>query len=527
LRREGQTDPAIPLGPHFGQWASRTGKQPAHIDVPGGDEPQDRVSAVGSEEEETAGNLALRRLLGEAGLSSASLARELVAAGAEEGVSLGTNTRSVRRMLEGTQPRPPVPKLVARVLTRHLGREIGVTDCGLADHAPVSELHDGLNCTQSVDDTALTLVRLSRQDLKRRRFLVGSPFTGAAFSEAALFALALPSSARSMARGSGRSIGSADVEILTEHIAHLRRLDFRHGAGRIREQVVELLHREANTVTNGTYTEKTGKALLGALAQAACLAGSTAADVGRYSLAQRYFIQALNLAVSAGDRSYGADVLATISRLIVHMGHCAATENDKIHHARQAVALARAGLTMSHGHSTPTVTAQLNAVEARGQALLGDASATRQAVLEAERLYERSRPGEEPPWVSFYTAAELAADLGRCLRDIGEPEPAAELIQWAMDRYEPWRVRSRCFVQTDLAAVHLVGRELERAATLGHDALSTATDIRSTRIVDRIRTLKRQIDPLRGGSTPLAELDEQITDFLTLQAGRRSRDRSL
>jgi hypothetical protein len=209
------------------------------------------------------------------------------------------------------------------------------------------------------------------------------------------------------------------------------------------------------------------------------------------------------------------------------MGHCAATERDKIHHARQAVALARAGLSMSHGHATPAVAALLNAVEARGHALLGDANATRQAVLEAERLYERSRPDEEPPWLSFYTTAELAADLGRCLRDIGESGPAAELIQWAMDRYESWRVRSRCFVQTDLAAVHLVGRELERAATLGHDALGTAEDIRSTRIVDRIRTLKRQIDPLRGGSTPLAELDEQITDFLILQAGRRSRDRSL
>ena len=524
LRRECQPDPAIPLGSHFGEWASRAAKQPADIDVRDGDEAQDRVGTVGSEEEDTAGNVALRRLLGEAGLTHASLAKAVVAAGAEEGLSLGTNTRSVKRMLEGCQPRSPVPKLVAKVLTRHLGHEIGVTDCGFVDHSPVSDdLLDGLNCTRSVDDTALTLVRLSTQDLKQRRFLLGSPFAAAAFSEAALFALALPSSARSTARGSGRRVGSADVEIFTEHIAHLRRLDHHYGAGRIRWEVVELLHR----VTNGTYTEKTGKAPLAAIAQAACLAGSTAADVGRYSLAQRYFIQALNLAVSADDRSYAADVLATMSRLTIHMGHCAASERDKIHHARQAVALARAGLSMSHGHTTAAVAALLNAVEARGQALLGDANATRQAVLEAERLYERSRPDEEPPWLSFYTAAELAADLGRCLRDIGESEPAAELIQWAMDRYESWRVRSRCFVQTDLATVHLVGRELERAAAVGHDALSTAADIRSARIVDRIRTLQRQIEPLRSGSIPLAELDEQITDFLTLQSGRQSQDRSL
>jgi hypothetical protein len=39
LRREGQPDPAIPLGPRFGQWASHTGKPPVDIDVPDGDEP--------------------------------------------------------------------------------------------------------------------------------------------------------------------------------------------------------------------------------------------------------------------------------------------------------------------------------------------------------------------------------------------------------------------------------------------------------------------------------------------------------
>jgi hypothetical protein len=46
-----------------------------------------------------------------------------------------TNTTSVRRMLDGCQPRWPVPRLVAKVLSRALHHEISVTECGFADPA--------------------------------------------------------------------------------------------------------------------------------------------------------------------------------------------------------------------------------------------------------------------------------------------------------------------------------------------------------------------------------------------------------
>jgi len=247
-------------------------------------------------------NTALRSLLDEAGMSNASLARAVVTAGAEEGVHVGTNTTSVKRMLDRSEPRWPVPRLVAKVLSRRLHREISVAECGFADRSPASDdRDDGLQCSSTLDGTARAVVELSGRDMGRRKFLLGSAFTAAAFSEPALFALTVPP-AENTSRVSGRRIGMPDVEIITEIIAHLRRLDFRYGSGRVLEQVVQSLHREANTVVHGTYSEKTGKALLGAVAQASRLAGSMAADVGRHSLAQRYYIQTLNLAMSAGDR---------------------------------------------------------------------------------------------------------------------------------------------------------------------------------------------------------------------------------
>lgn len=464
------------------------------------------------------GNHTLRVLVEEAGLSNAALARAVVVAGAEEGVHVGTNTTSVRRMLDGCQPRWPVPRLVAKVLSRALHHEISVTECGFADRTPASEdQYDGLRCSGTLEATLRTVVELSGRDMRRRKLLLGSAFSAAAFSEPALFALTVPP-VRSAARTGGRRIGMAEVEILTEQVTHLRQLDYRYGSGRLREQVVSLLHREANQLLHGTYSEQTGKALLTAVAQATKLAGFTAADVGRPALAQRYYIQGLDLAMAAGDRRYAAAVLSEMSAMTVQVGQNAFTDHDRLRNGRQGVALARAGLAVTQGTATPAMAAELHALEARGLALSGDVREARRAVLEAQRCYESVRPGGEPPWLGFYTEAAFSADLARCLSDLGEPGQAITLGAVVLRDYEPWRVRARCFAQTDLAGAHLVGRDFEQATALGRDAVRTAAQVSSTRTFERLRTLQRQIQPLCVSSAHLRELDERITDFFTRSA---------
>ncbi|MGH3717843.1 MAG: hypothetical protein ACRDRI_03195 [Pseudonocardiaceae bacterium] len=460
------------------------------------------------------GNRPLRVLVEEAGLSHAALARAVVVAGAAEGKHVGTNTTAVRRMLEGCQPRWPVPRLVATVLSRRLRREVSVIECGFADRPPVAEDPcDGLSCSGTLDGTLRTVVELSGQDMRRRKLLMGSVFSAAAFSEPALFALTVPP-ARSTARVAGRRVGMAEVEILTEQVTHLRQLDYRYGSGRVREQVVSLLHREANELLHGTYSEKTGKALLIAVAQATRLAGFTAADVGRPALAQRYFIQGLDLAMAAGDRLYAANVLSEMSSMTVQIGQNALTEQDRIRNGRQGVALARAGLAVTLGTATPALAADLHALEARGLALSGDVREARRAVLESQRCYESVHPEDEPPWLGLYTEAAHAATIANCLSIIGEPAQAIKLVTGVLRDYEPWRVRARCFVQIGLAGTHLVARDLEQAAAVGRDALRTAAQVNSARTLDRLRTLQRQAQPLRAGSPHLRELDERITIFL-------------
>ncbi|MGH8916804.1 MAG: hypothetical protein ACRD0H_00415, partial [Actinomycetes bacterium] len=421
----------------------------------------------------------------------------------------------------------PVPRLVAAVLSRRLRREVTISDCGFVDRTPPEEdLYDGLTCSGTLEGTIRTVVELSGRDMRRRKLLLGSVFSAAVFAEPALFALTAPP-AEATTRAGGRRIGMADVEILTQQVTQLRPLDCQYGSGRVREQLVQPLHREANELLHGSYSAQTGKALLSAVANACWLAGYMAWDVGRPSLAQRYYVQGLDLAMTAGDRLFGAYVLSQMSWMTVQIGRGARTEHDQRRNARQAVAFARAGLNVARDAATPALAAQLHVTEGRGLGLLGDTGAARRAVLAAERHYERFRPGDEPSWLGFYTEAGFASDLGCCLRDMGDTDQAAKLITQALGDVEPWKVSGRCAIQTALATTHLLGRDLEQAAAHGRDAVRTAAEVSSTRALDGLRILQRQVRPLRSASPLLVELDERITDFRTSTTRRHQQDNRL
>lgn len=188
------------------------------------------------------------------------------------------------------------------------------------------------------------------------------------------------------------------------------------------------------------------------------------------------------------------------------------------------MALARAGLTIADGQATPGLAAKLHAMEARGFALLGDAREVRHAVLAAQRCYESAIPEDA---AGVYTARCFGDDLGTGLRGIGDTEQAIKFSTMALDSCEPWVVRGRCVVQTGLALTHLHGRDLEQAASFGRDALRTATDLSSAITLERLRTLHRQVAPLRTSSPQMLDLDERLTGFLTRTASRNQHDTAL
>ncbi|MGH3933008.1 MAG: hypothetical protein ACRDTF_23885 [Pseudonocardiaceae bacterium] len=322
---------------------------------------------------------------------------------------------------------------------------------GLLDEAELSndeDPYDGLRCSNTLEGTLRTIVELSGRDIRRRKLLLGSVFSAAAFAEPVLFALTVPP-AQSTARTGGQRVGMAEVAVLTEQITNLTKLADQYGSGRVREQMVALLHHEANRSLHGSYSAKTGRALLSAVARATSTVGWMSGDVGRHALAQRYHIQALDLAMRAGDRRHAAEVLQDVGRLTVRIGENTFAVQDKARNGRQAVALARAGLRVAQDTATPALAAKLHAVEARGFALLGDAREARHAVVAAQRCHESVIPGDAAS-VS-YSKAELALDLGRCFISIGEPVHALPLTTAGLRGCQSCQVHPQCLSPTDLA----------------------------------------------------------------------------
>lgn len=188
------------------------------------------------------------------------------------------------------------------------------------------------------------------------------------------------------------------------------------------------------------------------------------------------------------------------------------------------MALARAWLNIAQDTAPPVLAAKLHAVEARGFALLGDTREARHAAVAAQRCYESATTEDA---ALFYHVSCFGDDLGRCLGGIGDTEQALTFSTMALRGCEPWMVRGLCVAQTDLAIIHLHGRDLEQAAAYGRDALRAAANLSSTITVERLRTLHRQVRPLRSTSPHLRELDDRLTSFVTRTTRRQPDDHSL
>ncbi|GDY32626.1 hypothetical protein [Gandjariella thermophila] len=57
------------------------------------------------------------------------------------------------------------------------------------------------------------------------------------------------------------------------------------------------------------------------------------------------------------------------------------------------------------------------------------------------------------------------------------------MIEKALAEYEPWRMRSRAFAQTDLAMTYISQGEIEGARIATEEALRVAEPVASQRIV--------------------------------------------
>jgi tetratricopeptide (TPR) repeat protein len=277
-------------------------------------------------------------------------------------------------------------------------------------------------------------------------------------------------------------------------------MDFQFGGGHARAALAQYFAEDVCSLLEGRFTEQVGRQLFSAAAEVAQLLGWTAYDIGRHGLAQRYLIKALKLAQEAGDRMMGGRLLANMSHQATYLGNF-----------EQAVQLARAAQEGARNAASATTMAMFLAMEARAHAGNRDNAASSQALAEAERYFEKADPADDPPWISYFDAAELAGEGAHCFRDLRSPRTTQEFVTRAIELTDPAYARTLAFVRLVQAASFVQQGEPGQAVAVAREAIKSAGSLKSHRYRRYITDLSADLVPYQGDSD-VREFKEFISE---------------
>jgi transcriptional regulator with XRE-family HTH domain len=302
---------------------------------------------------------------------------------------------------------------------------------------------------------------------------------------------------------SGGRVSVALVDQLPTMITTLRTMDDAAGGGSMLSLAQQAFGWVAGLLDQASYDERTGRRLHIALAELGQLAGWAAHDAGRPGLGQRYHVAALHAAHSADDRPLGAHILG-----------CMADQAARHSRAAEAVTLVETAVVGIRGWETPRLLAELYIRKAYALATMEDRSACVAAIAKARTQVDQFDPDSDPRWLYWVTPAEITAGAGDCLLQLGQPDRAVALLDDGIAMFDQSFARDRQVYLIHLAdALARPGkqRDLDAATERGLAAVNLAEGVTSTRGIDCLRDLYRQMQPHASASA--------VGDFLERARG--------
>ncbi|MEU8288368.1 hypothetical protein AB0C01_28940 [Micromonospora sp. NPDC048905] len=419
-------------------------------------------------------NAAFEGLLLAAGYanSHAAFARQLNHTGRNEG-AWRYDAASVYWWLRGRRPGEPVQAAMAETLARKLGRPVAIAELGFGASDSIGMCVYPVTVDGAIDTAEQIWTRLA----KRLNQQASGAFDSGKALEAALgWRYDLPDKA--VSRNGRQQVTSTDVQSLYALADHFTDLDRRHGSGspRTRAVMADFLVRQVAPMLHGTYTDAVGRDLMRA---AATLSGQLAFmsyDAGEHAMAQHQVTLGLRLAKAAGDRLYGAHLLANLATQAVFLGH-----------AREATRLAEAAIDGA-GRAPAVALARLYATAATAYGQSGERRACQLALTKAEYALDRMGTDPGPRWVGYFSPAHFAGAALRCLGDLHLYTQALRHAPDALNlgsRNTRTRVLHTALIATTHARAGDTDAACEWASKLGQHAVG----IHSARVQQRVREL--------------------------------------
>jgi hypothetical protein len=350
----------------------------------------------------------------------------------------------------------------------------------------------------SPEDAFRAVDQLWRADIHGYEPLLNSAPAQHAWSEASLRWLVAPEPAFPSMQAHSPRVGLPDVAAIKSTSDMFSNLDDKFGGDHARQSVIHYLSRDVAPLLTGQYSEAVGRALFSTVAESTLLAAWMSYDACHHGLAQRYFLQALRLAQDGNDRRLAGSILSAMSHQATFLGNFT-----------EAATLARAARMGISGVATPTLMAQFHAMEARALARTGDRRACEQALAEATRLLESSNRDDEPEWITYFDAAELAAETAHCFRDVENAKKAVEHAEQAMSGSH---VRSDFFATMVLADAHVRAGDPEEGCRIALDALDMGTQLKSKRCASYLAEFRENLARV-GNTAVVDDFKEQAAEY--------------
>ncbi|CCK32797.1 hypothetical protein BN159_8419 [Streptomyces davaonensis JCM 4913] len=432
------------------------------------------------------------------GLPHGEIARRIAAEAKTQGhCQVAPDATRIRRWIVGERPRPPVPALLAAVISEAIGQPLTPGDLGLTAAGPTL---DSIQLPLLTEAAAQTLAGWTQMDLflDRRdtlKLALGAPLILAAERM-------LGGTARRLNRAT-KGFDADTTTALEEVTAFFTKADASKGGGLYRAAIVAQLAEVARRVQDGVPPSLKAR-VFATTADLAALAGWVSHDCGRYATAQRYWSYGIYAASEAAQPDRGVEIVTRMSHQMIYLGH----PHDAL--GLLEVAAAKASL--------PATRALVASQTGRVHAALGDQRQADRHLGAADELTADGMGNDVPPWMNYFDAAEHAGARAVSARDlavIGRNLRASDHFTDALALRQPGFNRVKVMDRIGLAAALFAENEPEQGAAAAHQALDDATRIDSTLVASRLNTL---LDAARRYRT--ADVDEVRSRAQDLAAAR-------
>jgi hypothetical protein len=420
-------------------------------------------------------NETLTHALREVGWSAYDLAKRINQA---KGSGYVHRTTPYMWCAQGVVPRPPLPALVAGILSQEAGRLIRPADLwpGTSDEGPL-QADQGLGDPWHANWAVVIPKELDITTHPQEIMCVSG-------SDLLNFTQSWSPDRWKPGALSGGNDANLRADPVLDHLegelARLRALD--DGAGGSALLTIVSSQQRLLTLLAKQYGDGSWQArrCLNILAQYCQFAGWLAMDLGEHARAQRSFFLSLRLCELVHDDNLYALVISCLAMQAASRGRL----KDALHLSKAATDVPT---------KSPAASAILWMRRARTSATLGDSRDFQTSLMKARTLLNEPETDTQPRWSYWLTEDILCAEEGRCWVDLSTPRKAqVHLSRSLLNSGNTGR--DRVLYGAVLAQAHLDAGELDQACVELKETMDFLPGTSSRRCLDLLATLTQSLN---------------------------------